>query len=74
MEIMKKLSGVDLVKIGTVSRKMSDLARTWHNDAESNRLAALSEKLLLLPKVSLDDTDKNTLKLYLTYMEKQKEK
>jgi hypothetical protein len=69
MEIMKKLTGVDLVKIGSISRKMSDLARTWPNDAESNRLAALSEKLLMLPKVSLDDTDKNTLKLYMKHVQ-----
>ena len=66
---MKKLTGVDLVKIGSISRKMSDLARTWPNDAESNRLAALSEKLLMLPKVSLDDTDKNTLKLYMKHVQ-----
>lgn len=65
---MKKLSGVDLVKIGNVSRKMSEVARRWPNDAESNRLAALSEKLLLLPKVELDDLDRQTLKLYYNHM------
>lgn len=65
---MKKLTGVDLVKIGNVSRKMSEVARRWPNDAESNRLAALSEKLLLLPKVELDDLDRQTLKLYYNHM------
>lgn len=65
---MKKLSGVDLVKIGNVSRKMSEVASRWPNDAESNRLAALSEKLLLLPKVELDDLDRQTLKLYYNHM------
>jgi len=65
---MKKLSGVDLVKIGNVSRKMSEVAKRWPNDAESNRLAALSEKLLLLPKVELDDLDRQTLKLYYNHM------
>ena len=65
---MKKLSGVDLVKIGNVSRKMSEVAKRWPNDAESNRLAALSGKLLLLPKVELDDLDRQTLKLYYNHM------
>ncbi len=52
---------------------MSEVARRWPNDAESNRLAALSEKLLLIPKVGLDETDRKTLKLYYDHIMKVKQ-
>ncbi len=71
--IKMNLTKADLKTIGTISRKMSDLARRWPNDAESNRLAALSEKILLVPKVKLDKLDIDTLQLYLQHMEKSKQ-
>lgn len=62
---MKKTIEVDLVKLGTASRNMSAMARKLKDDSMSNRLAALSEKILLVPKVKLTATELETMKFYL---------
>lgn len=48
------------------------MARTWPNDAESNKLARLSDKLLLLPKVKLDEEDCKTIEFYLSIKKRAK--
>jgi hypothetical protein len=61
---MKKIT-LDPNKLGNISRKMSELALRWPNDAESNHLAALSEKILRLPKVALTNEDIAAMRIYL---------
>jgi hypothetical protein len=61
---MKKIK-LDPNTLGSISRKMSELAVTWPNDAESNHLAALSEKILRLPKVALTNEDISAMRIYL---------
>lgn len=61
---MKKIT-VNPATLGSISRKMSELAVKWPNDAESNKLAALSEKVLRLPKVDLTDNDLAAMQIYL---------
>lgn len=56
---------LDPNQLGNISRKMSELAVKWPNDAESNKLAALSEKILRLPKVSLTHDDIAAMRIYL---------
>ena len=51
--------------LGSISRKMSELAAKWPNDSESNHLAALSEKILRLPKVALTNDDISAMRIYL---------
>ena len=61
---MKKIS-LDPNTLGNISRKMSELAFKWPNDAESNYLAALSEKILHVPKVKLTPEDLAAMRIYL---------
>ena len=61
---MKKIK-LDPNTLGSISRKMSELAVTWPNDAESNHLAALSEKILRLPKVALTNEDISAMRINL---------
>lgn len=60
------MKNINITEIARVSRNISAVARTWPNDAESNRLARLSDKLLLLPKVKLDEEDCKTIEFYLS--------
>ena len=61
---MKKMT-VNPATLGSISRKMSELAVKWPNDSESNKLAALSEKILRVPKVDLTDNDIAAMQIYL---------
>jgi hypothetical protein len=61
---MKKIT-LDPNALGNISRKMSELALKWPNDAESNQLAALSEKVLRLPKAVLTNEDIAAMRIYL---------
>lgn len=64
------MKNINTAEIARVSRNISAVARTWPNDAESNRLARLSDKLLLLPKVKLNEADCETIEFYLSIKKK----
>jgi hypothetical protein len=64
------MKNINVAEIAKISRNISAVARTWPNDAESNRLARLSDKLLLLPKVKLDEQDREAIEFYLSIKKK----